>query len=393
MQSTTFRGDEESRLTRNEDHNTYSVLRSRTEEEKQRRKRQWQRQQDREIQHEKLKQRKIEEYERKRAQALKYAEEKSSRHSRSKSGSESPARHRYRGRSTSTASQSSSLREKKRLKMNKSNYIGEGSKPIFDREELKKTTNKTNEVEERRIVVAIDKEQSASPIKLHTSKRRSSSLSPVRNRVYNSGYPSSYQSSHRMDLKHGDKTEKCDGRSSLEERREYKEKYTERDANKHDINRSHSREPRNSHSRSFMEERSYRDRYRERSKKRFYERSDRERERERERNRERDKDSTSDRDRSRERRNIESSIPIHYSSFPPRPIVVGPMVPLRGQIPPMARGRHPPLMASVRPFPPRFPSDMYRLRHPNLMDNIQDYFSAGVFINSINTTHMQNFLH
>jgi len=40
------------------------------------------------------------------------------------------------------------------------NYIGEGCKPIFDREELKKVINKTNEIEERRTVVAIDKEQS-----------------------------------------------------------------------------------------------------------------------------------------------------------------------------------------------------------------------------------------
>jgi len=52
-------------------------------------------------------------------------------------------------------------------------------------------------------------------------------------------------------------------------------------------------------------------------------------------------------------------------SFPPRPIVVSPMVPLRGQIPTMGRGRH--LMAPIRPFPPRFvPPDMYRLGHPPL---------------------------
>ncbi|KYQ54056.1 hypothetical protein ALC60_10703 [Trachymyrmex zeteki] len=112
MRSTTFRSSEESRSTRNEDHNSLAVLRSRTEEEKQRRRREWQRQQERERQHEKLKQQKILEYERKRAQALKYAEEKSSRHSRSKSDSESPSHVRYRGRSTSTASKSGSLHEK-----------------------------------------------------------------------------------------------------------------------------------------------------------------------------------------------------------------------------------------------------------------------------------------
>lgn len=112
LRSTTFKGDEESRSTRNEDHNTYSVLRSRTEEEKQRRRREWQRQQERERQHEKLKQQKILEYERKRAQDLKYAKEKSSCHSRSKSSSESPSHHRYRDRSTSITSKSGSLHEK-----------------------------------------------------------------------------------------------------------------------------------------------------------------------------------------------------------------------------------------------------------------------------------------
>jgi len=43
------------------------------------------------------------------------------------------------------------------------------------------------------------------------------------------------------------------------------------------------------------------------------------------------------------------------------------MVPFRGQVPPMGRGRHSALMvrAPVRPFPPRFiPPDMYRLGPP-----------------------------
>ncbi|XP_018045753.1 PREDICTED: zinc finger CCCH domain-containing protein 13-like isoform X1 [Atta colombica] len=438
MRLTTFRS-EESRSTRNEDHNIFTVLRSRTEEKKQRRRREWQRQQERERQHEKLKQQKILEYERKRAQALKkYAEEKSSRHSQSKSDSESPLHGRYRGRSkstasksdngspsyvryrgrsTSTASKSDNLHEKldestngivplfrgpqnaqidtselRRIKvdihrnipakgpvteleraiLNPEDVIvkrreGEGCKPIFDREELKKVINKTNEIEEQRTAVFINKEQSASTIKSH-----SLSLSPIRNRVY-SGYLSSYQSSH-LDLNQ-DKTEKCDTRkdderSDLEKRREYKEKYTERDgANKHDNNRSRSRE-RNSHSRPFIEERSYRDRYREKSNERSYERRDRERERNRERGRNRDRTKT--RDRSRERRNIASryiespiSVPICYGSFPPRPIVVNPMVPLRGQISSMGRGRHPTLMVPVRPFPPRFPPNMYSLGHPS----------------------------
>jgi len=39
------------------------------------------------------------------------------------------------------------------------NYIGEGCKPIFDREEIKNAIIKTDEVEERRTVIAIDKKQ------------------------------------------------------------------------------------------------------------------------------------------------------------------------------------------------------------------------------------------
>jgi len=39
-----------------------------------------------------------------------------------------------------------------------------------------------------------------------------------------------------------------------------------------------------------------------------------------------------------------------------------PMVPLRGQIPPMGRGRYPGLMAPIRP--PRYPPDIFRLGCP-----------------------------
>jgi len=40
------------------------------------------------------------------------------------------------------------------------NHIGEGCKPIFDREEIKMAIVKTNEVEERHTVVTVDKDQS-----------------------------------------------------------------------------------------------------------------------------------------------------------------------------------------------------------------------------------------
>ncbi|KAM0733428.1 hypothetical protein ACS0PU_012977 [Formica fusca] len=412
--STNVRRHEESRSARNEDQDAHLISRSRTEEEKQRRRREWQRQQERERQHEKLKQQKILEYERRRAQALGCAEPKSLDHSRSKSSSKSPSQYRYREKFTINASKSGTLFEKldgstsgtvplfkgpegiqisttelRRIKVDIRRNIptkgpipelqrsilnaeevvlkrreGEGCKPIFDREEIKKAA-KINEVEERRTVIAVDGEQSVSTSKPQTSKKHSSSLSPT----YSSRYLSSHQSRYRTDSKYQDnRTEFRDhhkniGRSSIEKHREYKEKYTERDAHKYNINRSRSRErdSRKSHSRPLIEERSYRDRYRDRSNERFRERRDRDR----------DKDRDRDRDRSRERRDVAPHYiepPIHvpiYYNLPPRPIVVSSMVPFRGQVPPMGRGRHSALMAPVRPFPPRFiPPDMYRLGPP-----------------------------
>ncbi|XP_067211021.1 uncharacterized protein [Linepithema humile] len=399
--ATNFRRDEEPRSVRNEDHNSHSISRTtRTEEEKQRRRQEWLRQQERERQHEKLKQQKILEYERKRAQSLKHAqtlkhsEQKPSRHSRSRSDSKSPSLHRHRGRSTSNVSKSGTLYEKldgsssgavplfkdaqgiqisttelRRIKVDIRRNIPakgsiselerdilnpedvvvkrrerEGCKPIFDREEIKTAIVKPNEVEERRTVVAVDRDQPVSSSKLRTSTKRSSSLSPTRNRGYSPGYLSSYQSK----------------RDSVEKRREHKERYTDREA-KYDTNRSRSRErdPCTSNSRSFMDDRTYRDRSRR-------DRSRRERSSERSRDK-RDRD----RDRSREPRDVTPyyiepvHVPIYYGSFPPRPIVVSPMVPFRGQVPSMGRSRHPGLMAPVRPFSPRFiPPDMYRLGPP-----------------------------
>nr|BAO48217.1 feminizer [Camponotus japonicus] len=410
-QPTNVRRHEESRSARNEDHDSHSILRSRTEEERLRRRREWQRQQERERQHEKLKRQRILEYEKKRAQALRYTEPKSVHHSRSKSSSKSP-QYRRRGRSSTSASKSGTLFEKlerstsgtiplfngpegiqisttelrgikvdirrnipvkgpiselQRSIVNAEDVIlkrreGEGCKPIFDREEIKKAT-KINEIEERRTVVAVDGEQSVSTSKSQIFKKRSSSLSPT---LYGSEYLSSHQSRYRTDTKHQDNRaefrdhHKNNGRNSIEKHREYKEKYTERDAHKY-TNRSRSRErdSRKSHTRPLIEERSYRDRYRDRSSEHSHERRDR------------DKDRDRDRDRSRERRDVASHYiepPIHvpiYYNLPPRPIVVSPMVPFRGQVPPMGRGRHSALMAPVRPFPPRFiPPDMYRLGPP-----------------------------
>ncbi|XP_029159689.1 uncharacterized protein LOC114931712 isoform X2 [Nylanderia fulva] len=139
---------EESRSARNEDHDVHSILLSRTEEKKQRRRREWQRQQERE------------------------------RLDGSTSGS-LPLFKGPEGIQISTTelcrikvdihrnilTKGPIVTELQRSILNAEDVVlkrrdGEGTKPIFDREEIKKAVTKTNEIEERRTVVAVDGEQS-----------------------------------------------------------------------------------------------------------------------------------------------------------------------------------------------------------------------------------------
>lgn len=248
--------------------------------------------------------------------------------------------------------------------------LGEGSKPIFEREELKKgTVVKPKEVEEHRTVMTID--QTASGSRSEKSRRRSKSASPVRKRDHSPYYASSRHSrrdasGHRdQRSKHRDSS-KGDRYRSRERSRERRDRYktTDRrrsssytDGDHSDRSRRRSRHERSrssevenrksdrgSRHRSDREDRSYRD-YRDRSRAHSRERRDR--------------------NRSEERRPpppyIEQvPVPVYYGNFPPRPIVVGPIVPFRGQVP-MYRVRHPAVMGPVRPMPPRFmPPDAFR---------------------------------
>ncbi|EFN87027.1 hypothetical protein EAI_05926 [Harpegnathos saltator] len=175
------------------------------EEDKLRRRLEWIRQQEFEIQHIKLKQQMIINYEKKRAEAMKL-KPTSSHHSRSKSRSKSPSYRRHKEKSQLDAFKSDTIFKKldgsaseavplfkgpegtqinttelRRIKvdiyrniptkrqvtdlqrdiLNPEDVIlkrreGEGSKPIFERDEIKVI----GEVEERRTVVATDGEQS-----------------------------------------------------------------------------------------------------------------------------------------------------------------------------------------------------------------------------------------
>ncbi|XP_017795294.1 PREDICTED: female-specific protein transformer-like [Habropoda laboriosa] len=157
---------------------------------------------------------------------------------------------------------------------------------------------------------------------------------------------------------------------SKDRSREYKECYVEkgrRQAEPRDVEEQHIRKrksrsghprsrereqrkwERDSHHRSFSYDKSYRE-YRERPRERSRERKERDRSRER---------------RLRPAPYIEQiPVPIYYGNFAPGPVMVGPLVPIRGQVP-LGGNRHPSMMGPLRLFPPRFISpDMYRLPPP-----------------------------
>ncbi|XP_053991325.1 female-specific protein transformer-like [Hylaeus volcanicus] len=394
-------------------HENYNTsLRSRTEEERLQRRREWRIQQELQRKHEIMKQKMILEYERRRARekGLLLPNQEFSCRSRSKSKSKSP-HSRHRRRSTSNTSKPSILSEKlessegstplfkgpegtkisttelRKIKVDIHRKIpgkstpcelqrdivnpedvvlkrraGEGAKPIFEREEIKGTTLVTEEIEEHRTVVTVNNE--ALENKSSAFKRRSASLSSVRTRSHSPRRTISRHSRHE-DSKYGDKGGHRSDRGknrSRDESREYKEKDRRR-TQSHNVEEDHSREKRRSHrdhSRSrereskrwdrdfhYRDERSYRE-YRGRSRERSRERRDRDRER-----------------RVPPQHYIEQiPVPIYYGNFPPRPIMVGPLVQIRGQGP-LGSNRHPPMMGPLRPFGPRFiPADMYRLRPP-----------------------------
>jgi len=105
----------DSRSAPNGDHDSHSILRSRTEEEGLRRRLEWQRKQQLlqlQQQFQKFLQQKILEHQRKCAQVLGYAEPKSLNHSQSKSRSKSPSQDQHKGRSLTSASKSGTLFEK-----------------------------------------------------------------------------------------------------------------------------------------------------------------------------------------------------------------------------------------------------------------------------------------
>ncbi|XP_012146365.1 uncharacterized protein LOC100879792 isoform X2 [Megachile rotundata] len=401
---------------RNEDETT---SRSRTEEEKLRRRREWLWQQEREREHERLKKKMILEYEMRRAREKDLRESKGrSHHSHSSSKSKSPQSRHGRTSMSDTLKTSTlceklessngttpifkgpegtqiSVTELRRIKVDIHRNIpgkstaddlhrdivnpedvviqrreGEGSKPIFERDEIKNAVSKTEEVGERRTVVAINNENLDNKSK--TYKKYTTSPTCVTSRSHSPPRTSPRHFRHedsKYDNKESYKSDR-ERHRSRDKSREYRECYTEKDrvhTHPHGVEKDRSRErrsrrehsrsrdreerkwDRDSHHRSVRDERLYQG-YRKRSRERSRERRER--------------------DRSRELRvppphYIEQiPVPIYCGNFPPRPIMVGPLLPIRTPVP-FGSVRHPSMMGPLRPFPPRFiPPDMYRMRPP-----------------------------
>ncbi|KAG7209288.1 hypothetical protein KM043_015401 [Ampulex compressa] len=275
-------------------------------------------------------------------------------------------------------------------------FIGEGAKPIFERDELKTARIKSEEVEEHRTVVVLDTEHLAT--KSHSSRKQCATSSPLRNRSPSSQRGTSSRHSRHEDQKRqddrtdhhrdykNDRNRERSGERSLDRSRgrsldrsrgrsrdrsrgrsrDRRERYKEsRRYSPHIVDEERLRSDRRDHSSSrYRDERQW-----ERNSHRGSMQNDRAYREYRERSRERPRERREE-ERLRDRRfsmphYIEQvPVPVYYGNFPLRPIVVGPLVPLRGQVP-LGRGRHPQLMGPVRSFPPRFlPPDMYRMGAP-----------------------------
>ncbi|XP_043684415.1 female-specific protein transformer-like [Vespula pensylvanica] len=256
---------------------------------------------------------------------------------------------------------------------------GEGSKPIFEREEIKSTSKKVGEIEERRTVIAVESGDSVN--RSESFRRRSPSSNSLRHRNQRS---SSYRRSKSKDSKDSSykfdyrTSRKSDRRQSRGRSRERRKKYKEHDRPSNRYRSSRNRESPSQeyreHRRDFYSGQDFRHKNESRkeegssssSKPRNRSTGNRERER---RSRSRSRSHSRSRDNRYGERQMMPSHCIDQVPYPvyygPRPMMVGPMMPLRGQIP-IARGRIPPsVMGPIRPFPPRFvPPNVYRLGPP-----------------------------
>nr|AKQ19356.1 complementary sex determiner [Apis florea] len=391
--------DERFRQSRSED--SEIGLRSRTEERLRRRREEWMIQQELEREHERLKKKMILEYERAREKKLalsKRSKTKSrSPESRNKNNApnisetfilseklkSSDGTSLFRGPEGTQVSETelrkikvdihrilpgktTTTDELKRDIINPENVIikrrtGEGSKPIFEREEIKNVLTKTNEITEHRTVLAVNIEKSENEIK--TCKKYAVSSNSIRSRSHNFQHTSSRYSSEKSCSRDRNRGYKKKDRQ-YEKLYNVKEKLLREKTSLKRYSRSREREQR-----SYKNESPYRE-YRETSRERSRDR------RERERSRERTiissnsllsyyNNNNNNNNNNSNNNNVnyyieQIPVPVYYGIFPPRPIMVRSWVPMRGQVPGF---RH---IGPLPPFPPRFIApDMCRFRPPN----------------------------
>ncbi|PBC25079.1 feminizer [Apis cerana cerana] len=183
-------------------------------------------QQEREREHERLKKKMILEYELRCAREKKLALSK-----RSKTKSRSPE---SRGRSNaSNTSKTFILSEK--------SESSDGSKPIFEREEIKNVLTKTNEITEHRTVLAVNIEKSENETK--TCKKYAISSNSLRSRSRSFQRTSSCHSRYE-DSRHEDRNSYRNDRErscSRDRSREYKKKDRRYDQ-LHNVEEKHLRE-------------------------------------------------------------------------------------------------------------------------------------------------------
>ncbi|XP_025269015.1 LOW QUALITY PROTEIN: probable inactive protein kinase DDB_G0270444, partial [Camponotus floridanus] len=245
------------------------------------------------------------------------------------------------------------------------NYIGEGSKPIFDREEIKKAT-KINEIEERHTAAIDGEQQSDSTDKSQTSSLLSSILYDSEYLSFDQFSPKSHTRSlmeenltatdiviDRVNILVKEKTE-IEIVTDPENEEEIKIEIETNPENEEETEIEIETNPENEEETEIEIETDLENEkilHRIMSSHQYTCQTEIEIE-------------TNPKNEKMLHR-IMSSHQYTCLNLPPSPIVVSPMVPFRGQVPLWQEGRHSALMAPVRPFPPWFiPPDMYRLRPP-----------------------------
>nr|AGZ61871.1 complementary sex determiner [Apis mellifera] len=231
---------------------------------------------------------------------------------------------------------------------------GEGSKPIFEREEIKNVLTKINKIKEHDTVLVVNIEKSG-----NESKKYATSSNSLRNRTHGFQHTSSRYSRERSCSRDRNREYRKKDRQ-YEKLHNEKEKLLEERTSRKRYSRSREREQK-----SYKNENSYR-KYRETSKERSRDRRERERSREPKIISSLSNNTIHNNNNYNKKLyyniiNIEQipvpvPVPIYCGNFPPRPM--GPWISIQEQIP---RFRH---IGPPTPFPRFIPPNAYRFRPP-----------------------------